>query len=550
MSSLPIAWTWPVTIVLGVALLVVGAARSLRWWLTLLAGLVPPTLLAVFTTPADLPTGLITAIHEGRTGLLVPRFYGGENHGLGLHQALKVWTWNGRLTLVGQAWLDGVIFTGVLFGVGWLVWTRTRRLTALLVAVGTLTLSIPVWSAAFSEEPFALCGLLLLLTVALVDSAAERARRDVIWFAHVVALAAVTFLAAGVRPEVGFLPAVALVLVWFGGLRRWPISAPMTAAMWRNIWIFGLMAGVLASVAAVIIGHDGGRALTMGLSVFAVSDIGWRIWPSVLMLVLAPVSFLLLVWGGVVTVRRSLWGAVWVWALLAVVRVYIKSGHDGAAWFELRRYLIYLVALFAVLIGDGAAAATAWLEAHWPKTGVAVPQQRGRRPLAGALVVGVSLLGGVSGLPGSYLTTWQDRGLLSEDSQREARFLLKLMRDEPQCAVVVAAASKEAGERRPLHWVAMHPDRVAETDLGPAASRPSEAMAQAVAAEAPGRCAWLVRSLDAHRLDLRGRPPTWPQRAPDRAMAFHGHAYSVDDEYGPIRHDVYLAAWRVAPATP
>lgn len=388
--------------------------------------------------PGDIPIAWITILSHGLEGKSIMHLYGrGLNVGMDFDFVLGAVA-GGAPTVRDAVWLnlllagiDALIFFHIALYVTGPLWAVVWTLV--------FALNPAMFLASFSELPTHLLALYFLLGVlgwaAAVD---EQPRPAVLRAAAYLACAVLTLLVALVRLEVALIGVVALALqagYALCGARRWSAATRrLLDACERPLAFLSDHPGVVAAlgVLGIVLSWTGlpwllGRGETSGLYPFNPSFLS--LFGYLPLLALPIGTSIAVLFGFVAAIERFRWFGGLALSLFILVRMYFAVWLE---YFEMGRYLSYVLpAIFLVgLFGRDELdrLASGW-SPGWRR----------------AVHVGYLLAWFTLPLPGVveyYARPEYVRGggfaqlLLDRDVQREARYLVGLVEQHPECVYV------------------------------------------------------------------------------------------------------------------
>lgn len=534
-------------------LVVVGAAyawahREARVRIALALVVATAAGFAVFGVlqPDDVPAAWLTPLQEGNSLRTIEQLYAQTAHaGAAWSAFVSALADGGRADMRFVVWAD--LWLAVVAGA--LLWLVVRERTGRpLVAWGAVVAwgASPVaLNALFSEQPSILLSALLLAglvgVVASRDAALGRGR--------VAGLAlAVTcgVLAVAVRGEMGALvvPALAMSIAaavgWEHRLHALGSAARRRLAVVRT-WSGARLAltGVAAVLALAVAPGLMPNPFDWAIASLNPLDTWWLDLPVMLREAFPWSVALLALAGGVVMARAASRWCLLPYSLLWLVGTYHCAAHGTG--FEMRRYLSMPLVLFVVLAAEG-----------WRAFEQLAARRAGPRRWQVPAIVTL-LAFSVQPYAQSTHSAWLrerearpadalSRVLLDRAPQRELRWLLPQVEQEPGCAFVARVRGPKSGGGDP--WVyAVFGGPVPELRTVPATG----SSAVAAAAElAPGvACVRVYRSLDCAFAGASCDADVGDAH-PLESTAMHVLAYSDSDEYGELPGSATLALW--APA--
>ena len=487
--------------------------------------------------------GSITVLMEGRSIRNVRQLYGqGAHFGDGFSTLVGLLSGHDTTTLprlvranAGLALLNAVVFFALASAV-------LRSWAAGLAFAFAFGANLNSLHAAFSETPAVLWTTYLLLgtvAAAACDDGVGTARG---WLA-VVALAALAWLAAGLRPELLVIggPAAALAL-----LRQLGGEGALRGAMHRlGAAASGLLAGRLSLLLLVVATLVGVQFLPatgrLGYTVDGIApfNMSFLLLPQKLGMYL-PVGLLVLFALGMVHTTRH-WlacGLVSV-TLVTLFKIYASATQGSFEWF---RYLTFItpVAFVVALFGFRELAdwARRWAWPPWWRRAailllvlsMTAVQPLGPRELFGRR----QTLAGVA----------EAAPLLARNQQTEVRYLLDLIARYPDCVLVAKRPEAETigGDQSASRWVAFGvplPRHLEMANGGESLDR----VARQLVPEAT--CVLFYRSLDCSLVDGDDCGGETAGRALVEERVLDNLEYNDVDSYGAHRAEIHLGVYAV-----
>ncbi|MEE2779301.1 MAG: hypothetical protein VYE15_02170 [Myxococcota bacterium] len=383
--------------------------------------------------PGDIPVDWITILHEGSVDRTIRALWGEGNHGPVFTTLTLGLTPRELLPIRGAVGLNlalhvgntiGFMLVGRLLAGGWIPG---------LLAAAWYGLAPMMMNAALSELPTQLLTTLFLLALGPLYALKSFPRLAV------PALVVLALLAVGTRTEAA-LP----IGVVAGGMilaHIWCWERP--AFRWA-VWTVGTSLALGVGWLAVnLSSHDpawsgGPSGMSYALAALNPTDPCPALMPILLGVTLPLGGVLLGLWGLLDAPRRGAMWALLVVALWMLFRMYFTAGHRGEAPYELMRYGSMMFPIWVLLALRGWVALEGWLESR---------QLSGRRRhLAVAVVLGSQLLlmpDGVTGrlVPDHHRTAETVYEVpLQRDQQEEARLLIGLIEEHPDCVIATTGA--------------------------------------------------------------------------------------------------------------
>ncbi len=517
--------------------------------------------LFVLSSRAQVPTGWITVLMEGRSIRNVLQLYGlGTRAGDGFYHLVDWLSGHDVTTLRAVVHLNlclAAINTTAFFFIATYV---LRSWWASLLFALAYAFNLHTVHAAFSETPamaWTTYFWLGCIAAAVVDDDASNPlwlrRLALLWLALLV------WLAAQLRAELLVLgvPAVAVgmakTLGWESRLRDMVrrtlqlVSSIVTARL--SVFLFVSLA--LASLELWPLGTDIVGWAVAGLRPlnFSFLNMPWMLGIS-LPLPGTPCVFLpfglivLFVLGMVYGLRRWVPFCLLPISVVILLKVYAAASHG--VFFERLRYLTFVapVALFLALFGFRELCdwAQRWAWPSWWKR-------------VSVLLLVVSCTVWQAPGPGEIFRRAQQlpgltraHFLLGWNQQTEVRYLLDLVDRYPSCVFLAKTVeSTWAGdERRGYLWTAFGRSLPRYREA-PAVGGSLERVAAELAAEAP--CVLFYRSLDCDLVGTDGCRAETEGRVALEEQVLENLPYSDIREYGAHRPEIHLGVYRVRPST-
>lgn len=500
-------------------------------------------LVFLLVTPADVPTGWITVLQEGRSARNIRQLYGlGTHAGAGFDALVGLVGGHGPTTLPAVVRVNLALFavdTVVLF---FLARHVLCSWWASLAFAAAYTCNLNTINAVFSETPAMLWTLLVWLapTVAAVvadGAAAPRLRR-----LAVACLGVLVVLATGVRTEALVLgiPALAIAVACVVEAEgRLQSGLDNVGDRLRTIVAGPLPAFLAAATALLALEYlpitDAWRYPMAALRPL---DFSFLTWLQAIALLFPFAIVVLFVLGLVHGVRRWFAFLLLPISLLVLLKVYASASHG--AFLDKFRYLA-LVTPFVLLLGlFGFRELSSWAErlawpAWWKRLAVLLlvatvpawnPWQR-------------ELFGRRQELPG--VTTAAP--FLARNQQTEVRYLLDLVARYPDCVFIAKTprAESAADVRIGYRWLVFGGPvrRLVETE----GAGPAERIATELAPDAP--CVLFYRSMDCDLAEFGDCTAETSGRIALEERVLENLPYSEIYEYGAHRPEIRLGVYAV-----
>ena len=548
----PDAFTWLAATMVAVALL----ATTLGAWARqrpaprggVIAGgacaLLGGALFLLLVRPADVPTGWITVLQEGRSARNIQQLYGlGVHAGAGF-AAFVDWV-AGRgptaLPYVVHANLClGVVNTIVLF---FLARSVLRSWWASLAFAAAYACNLNTINAAFSETPAMVWTLHVWLACIAAAVVADRnASRGLRWVA-LACFGVLSALATWVRQEavVLIVPALAIGVAHVVGAEE----ALQRALQSVGRFLRSIVAGPLAPFLVVSAGLFALELVPVpadrryAFAALRPLNFAFLTWLQTITLFFPFAIVVLFVLGMIHGVRRWFTFFLLPISLLVLLKVYAAGSHG--AFLDKFRYLAFVTPFVLFLALFGFRELSSWAErlawpAWWRRVAVLLlvatvpawnPWQReffGRRQE-------------LPNVPTAEV-------FLARNQQTEVRYLLDLTARYPRCVFIAKTPLADSAHdgKTGLRWLAFGrpAGRLIERED---ASESVDRMAAEIAAEAP--CILFYRSLDCDLIGFDGCSAETSGRVALEERVLENLPYSEIYEYGAHRPEIRLGVYPV-----